>query len=471
MNRSNTTVIVIAICIFSLSVIFPGAAVSQEEDAEKASDLVEQLKEADSYQRGRIINEISESGDEAVPPLLEVVQSWRGRTDNQFVSGCMLALGRIGGPAREATDHLLEALTATDARLRYSAAKALGEIWKGEGGGEDVREVNAALLACFYSIAYEDRGVEAYAPAFSLIVINEIDVDLGGAASVASVPLQGLRNQVGRWAAKKPNSLPPFEEQPWELLFTYILNRPGSEAAQEAQEVLNRRKPLMAVDAIIRTLAGGRIKVGSERWQQLARVVTGISGVSMPEDSEENPASVVEDWSARWLDDLRDRTGEKHREYTLNKFERTIKEAGANPTEEALDEIEKMKSVLLVQLEGPDDLPEDLSPEAHQMLQKPMKIKHQLAQAVQKFSENEEAHRRLQTVKRMQRIVDRREGTRVGRQFLDELVEFAREERRRHVLADLSDLLRDIGGMPVVLTEQDQDEKNKRLEEWLEQVR
>ena len=442
------------------------------EEGPSPEDLVEDLREADSFARGPILQQITELGEPAVSALTEVVSTWRQAADVDFVAGCILALGEIGAPARGATDALLEGLTAPSARVRYASAKALGGIWAGGDNGEErVKGLNAALLSATYADAYEGRGAEAYAPLMALIRINGIPIDQGGAATLSSVPLAGLRSQVGGYMARNSEILPAFEDQPWELLMAVLLRRPRSKMGRQAKQILVRRKPLVAIESITRTLRRGKVKPGTPRWAELADVLTGISGVRIERDPDGKAAEVVADWTDRWLEALQGRSAENYRTYSLHRLERIIDRAKVDPRPEVLEAVETMKSVLLHQLNSPQQLPENISPEVRDLLEHPLGLKQEFAEAVKFFRDNQQAHRRLQSVKKMQRVVDRPEGTRVARQFLDQLVEFSRKEERRQLLVSLARLLRNITGVPIVFGEQSREERSRTIDKWLEKVR
>jgi hypothetical protein len=442
------------------------------EDGPSPEDLVEDLREADSFARGPLLQQITERGEPAVSALTEVVNTWRQAGDVNFVTGCMLVLGEIGEPARGATDALMEGLTASSARIRYASARALGGIWAGADNGEErVKNINAALLSATYADAYEGRGAEAYAPIMALIRINDIPIDQGGAATLSSVPLASLRSQVGRYMSQNSEALPAFEDQPWELLMAALLRRPRSQMGRQAKQTLVRRKPLAAIESITRTLRRGRVKPGSNRWAELADVLTGISGVKIERDPEGVAAEVVTDWTNRWLEALRGRTAEQYRTYSLHRLERIIGRAKVDPSPEVLNAVETMKSVLLHQLESPQQLPENISPEVRDLLEHPLELKQEFAEAVTFFRKNQQAHRRLQSAKKMQRVVDRPEGKRVARQFLEQLVQFARQEERRQILVSLARLLRNITGVPIVFGEQSREERSRTIDKWLEKVR
>jgi hypothetical protein len=446
-------------------------AAGEEEEISPAG-LIEELRDADSYNRGRLFQRLGERGEEAVPALTEVVDTWRREGDEGLVAGCMLMLGQIGESARGATDPLIEALDAPSARIRYASARALGGLWAGAGNaGDQIKRLNAALLSTTYTAAYEGRGAEAYAPILSLIRINEIPIDQGNRPTLTSVPLSQLRAQVGRWMTNNSQVLPPFEEQPWQLLMAAVLRRPGSQRGQQAKQTLVQQKPLGAIASIVRTMRRGRIRPGSSRWTHLADVLTGITGVSIPRDPDKEAVEVVAQWNDRWLEELRGRTAEKYRSYSLQRLERSIARAKEDPRSEVLEGVERMKTVLLYQLSSDEQLPENISPEARELLEHPLELKGQLTESVKFFRENEQAHRRLQALKTMQRVVERKEGQRVGRQFLDDVVQFARQEERRPVLVGLARLLRNITGVPIVLGELSREERNRRIDEWLKQIR
>lgn len=468
-NRAATLVILSAV---AFGLFLPHSARGQEaEEQPSVRELMEQLAQADSYRRGALIDRMVERGENAVPELTDVVENWRAQPDIGYVTACMLALARMGEAARPATDALKEALNAPSSQIRYAAARALGNAWSGSGEATDqVRQLNAALLANTYSAAFTRRGAEAYGPVLALIQINRISIDKGGKPTVTSVPLQALRQQVGRWMARNPDALPAVEDQPWELLFARLLRQPRSDAGQNAKDLLIRRKALEAIRAITRTLGSDRVRVGTTRWQELADLLTGISGVEMPRDSDMAGYELVADWSDRWLEALQGRAGEKYRAYSIERFERAISEAKDDPRPEVLNQVEQIKTVLLHQLKSPDQLPENISPEARDLLEKPLAIKGQFATAVKAFAEDEQAHRRLQSVKRMQRLVSENEGPRVARQFLDQLVDFSRKEERRQILVALARLLRNSTGVPIVFGELSRDERNQRLDAWVEQV-
>jgi hypothetical protein len=148
-----------------------------------------------------------------------------------------------------------------------------------------------------------------------------------------------------------------------------------------------------------------------------------------------------------------------------------ITEARENPGREVLGRLNLMKDVLLEQLQSPDQLPDNLSPEARSMLETPLEIKARFAKTLNALKKHTEGHRRLQNVKNLQRIASMKNGKRMALQYLDELTAVAREEQRVHILRALERLLRDATGAPINLRKLNQQQKEKRLDEWLKQVR
>ncbi len=465
---------VFVVCLLAAFVLMSVQVPGQETngDRQQAQQLINDLRETVPYERGPVMGEIEALGSVAVQPLTQVVGEWKAQGDRGYVSCCMIILGRLGADARPASKALVEALQSSSAHIRFSAAKALGNIWAGQGGDDNPpTDLNGALAAALYSTVYEGGGAEVLAPAMALKKINGIPIDTGEKANVASLSAVNLRRQVGRWIARHPEAFPEFENQPWQLLLAYIMQRPRSEKAKKAKKLLIRNQPLSAIASITDVCLYPQIKVESPHWKELADILTGLTEVDMPRESDKSDSELVTDWRTRWLKSLRDRTSKKYREYALDKIDALITKARENPSRDILGRVDMMKGVLLQQLDSPDQLPGNLSPEARSMLETPLQIKAQFAKTLAALEKHTEGHRRLQDTKNLQRIASMESGRIVAKQFLDELVDVAQKEQRRQILGALGRLFRDSTGVPIVLRNLNQQQKKKRLNEWLEQVR
>lgn len=128
-------------------VLFTGLAGAQESDPTSFSSLINQLKDPDSAKRHEAAWRIEwfywmrrkeVVPEEIVPHLVQALKD----PDARVRSSAAQALGSIGVEATEAVPHLIEALEDPDLYVHSSAAKALGKI----GEGRDETEAVVTLL-------------------------------------------------------------------------------------------------------------------------------------------------------------------------------------------------------------------------------------------------------------------------------------------------------------------------------------
>ena len=112
---------------FLLAGFLTSGAFVPESRADKAADLFRELQAADILKQPEIVRELEALGIEAVPSLIDVLDSDKPAERHQAIE----ILGRIGPSANAATPLLIDALDDAEAQIRRNAAWALGRV----GGG------------------------------------------------------------------------------------------------------------------------------------------------------------------------------------------------------------------------------------------------------------------------------------------------------------------------------------------------
>jgi len=411
-----------------------------------------------------------------VPLLAEQVAAFRQETDSNYVANCALALSELTGLSTEdrssASQALIAALEAPSVQVRYAAATALKELWKkgaAAGERETIRKVNAALVAALFEAT---TPAEVYGPGLALFEINGIRLSAAstGMQRPASLSPQELKETVARWASDNPQLLPPMEEQPWPLLLATVRLAGTGAARAQARRLLIRRRPLNAVDALIRYLAAPGLS--EAMWKELGDILSEISGVPFP------PAAATTDrealvalWMKQWDEHLKTQKDEAHRLYSWQRFERAVAASSIEPTDEMLTRLRQLRQIIIWQFDGPDKIPQDASPTAKEMVSEVLQAKARFLAALSGLKQATEHGQKLGYVKKLQEVAQGPDGKIIVRQSLGEFVGILRAEERLQVLNTLAALLTKATGVPLQFPPgQSAEERRNMVDEWLKKV-
>jgi len=454
----------------TLGQVAPGPAPGGAEDP--IPKLLRELKETEPYQRSDKRAQLVKIGPAAVEPLADVLKAFRQEQDANFITHCALALGEIQAvdraQRRAATDALMVALRAPSSQVQYGAAVALQGLWSEDAASdmEALRVVNAALAA---SLLEAQPSPSAYGPGLALLRINSP----GNSSSVTLTSLtpEELRDEAEAWVADHPDLLPPLADQPWELLLAKVRRDTDPEGRQQAKAILVREKPLAAVDTLARYLKSG--KLSTQLWADMADVLTGITGRQFPRTPPaENPGALVDQWMKDQEEYLKGQKGDAYRRYSWQRFERAVARANEDPTQENLQQVERLRTILLHQLDAPADFPQGASVMATGLIEKMLAAKAVFAQALKDLQQATASEQQIVYIGKMQQVTDGEGGKAISRQFLDAVVACTRKQERPLILASLARLLTTITGVPLLFG-QDVTAKdvNNIIDQWLEKVR
>jgi len=433
--------------------------------AESVRRAMEALEKAPRYERTEKRGELVEAGQVAITPLGDVVKGHGEAEDANYVGHCILALGEL--KAREATDVLIDALGSSNMQLAYWSANALGQIWEGLGASEpQARQVNAALLAVLYS---DMPDTFAYGPGLALIKINNI-----GATRPESMGPEELRSVVDAWLASNMGSLPPADQQPWQLNLRAVLTSQDDATRQNALQALRQKRELGPVKPMLEVL--GDEQSGSAPVRQaLGQLLGELTGVPFPpvvQDSPADAASQVQAWRMQWFVELTKHTEPKYVAYCWRQLENSVREYAADPGETTARPIAYYRAALLHQVPDAEAIPATASPKAKELLTDPLETKKKIVDAVTGLEGNPAAYEKKPLLDVIEEELRDEEKTKYARDvaamFLPRLARLAREERNADVADTYGDLLSMISRIPPGLDHPQLDVRQARLDQWLQ---
>ena len=438
----------------------------------EVQEALEKLKATEPYKRNEVVKEIVKLGPRAVPGLVAAVDTFRQETDTHYVASCIRALGRISGLAAPqrlaATEALIPAMQAPHPQIPYAAATALGSIWS--AGGTDqidtLREVNATLAA---AVLERPPDARTYAPALALIEINGIETPT--IRKPSSLPTAVLSEVCQAWVARSPQLLPPLREQPWPLLLARLAKGESAAAQQEGKEALVLVKPLPVVDRILEMLRDET--TSPPLWGELADVIGAVSGVTYPKGTgPEDWAAVADNWMAKWDQALKGRKDDAHRLYSWQRLEGAIDRARGDTSPGTAERLAALRSVLIHQLDSPEDMPADSAPRTREMLEKPLVAKQGILGALADLRAAVRPDEKMVAIDRIRDLADTDELKAITLLHLDALVAAAREEDRRdrEVLDAYAGLLTALTGVPLNLRQGDELKRREAIDAWLKML-
>jgi len=448
-----------ALCVGRTSVAQEGSSAGNA--AGEVGVKLEELKNSPSYERAEKRDEILSLGMDAVQPLIAEVARFATEKDKNYVVNCILLLGQLKDAS--ATDVLLEAIKSTDKQISYWACKALGNIWEGKDGQSDrARAVNGALLGVYYGGVSE---LEAFGPGLAIAKINNIQMDPQEMATA-----QSLRAAIDAWVTGNPQSLPELKDQPWPLLLKSFIGAREPAVRQEARDVLVTKKPLGAVDVILSELRKPKGEVPEDQWKRLGSLLGQISALPFPAEASGTASSTrqqqVEIWRDRWFAELKKRTAEEYRQYSWRNLERYIRAMQMEPTEATSREIDNYRGVLIWQMTGPDDIPDEATESAVKLLEEPLAVKKSLRESLDAAKKATEAFEKVGEFSEIQDLVAEAPGREVGQQFLMEFTRLARTETNRDVLTLLANILTRLSDVPCDLSQPSDEQRNRAIDQW-----
>jgi len=448
--------------LLAMVLLFAQSAFAQQgAGAEEVSAKLLELKDSPPSERAEKRKEVLALGAEAAGLLIQEVSRAATEKDKNYIAHCIVLLGELKEPG--ASEVLLKALEVNDKQVAYLAARALGSIWKDKGGvDERSKQINAALLSIFYQKA---PGPEAFGPGIALVDINGIPL-----APQDVVDAQKLLEGIDEWMDQAEQSLPPRQDQPWPLLLRTVVKGRTPAIRQEARNVLVARKPLDAVDSVLELLRREATEVSEGVWGSLGELLGDITGVPFPPGASEGNASsrqqLVELWKERWFETLRKRRSEQERRYCWSKLEEHVLRMYMTPSDETAREIQNYRRVLLAQLDGPGDIPEDASKGARQLLEKPLEVKEKIGKLLVAAKKASEPEQRMTELYDIKKAVAEDIGKEVGAEFLEEFTALARRETNSENLTLLADIMTRVSGIPCDLSQDTDVERNRAIDEW-----
>jgi hypothetical protein len=366
---------------------------------------------------------------------------------------------------RAATDGLIGTLRSPSALVQYSTAIALQNLWSEDATSdvEALRAVNAVLAAALFE-GPPSQG--AYGPGLALLKINGEVV-----ATLTSLTPEELVDKVESWVTSHPDLLPPLADQPWGLLLAAVKKNADAARRQEAKTILVREKPLAAVDAIARYLRGG--ERSTQPWADMADLLTGITGLAFPRTPPaEDLGGVVDKWMKEWDEHLKGQKGDTYRRYSWQRFERGVARANEDPTPENWQAADRLRTILLHELDGPEDIPKDASPPAKGLIEKMLTGKASFAEALKNLQEGAASEQQIVFIGKMEQVADSEGGKAIGRQFLDQVVAYTRKQDRAQIRASLARLLTTVTSVPLLFRpDATPKEVSTLIDQWLEKVR
>ncbi|MFW6188875.1 MAG: HEAT repeat domain-containing protein [Planctomycetota bacterium] len=468
LHRPVVLVTLLLVALGVTPVFGQATAPTGEEAPQDVSSALQALKDAPTHERAEARSALVEAasqavqqqGAEALQPIIQALEQRAGSEDRNYLSHCVLALGQIGSV--EATDLLLDVLAGPETELSYQAAVALGNLWQGKGSQSGCRAVNAALLARLYSGLPPSL---AYAPAKALLKINNI-----GVSNVGMLGVQELRNRIDEWVEANQDRLPPPEDMPWQVLTRLLLTAENSSARAEPKQTLLNKRSLGPVNPILDALTQGDLS--AEKQQDLADLLGQLTGATFPPGGgNSSAAQEVEQWRRQWTEVLKDHSEERFVHYAWNALETSLVGYNTRPNEQAARRVRQFRNVLLHQLPDADAIPADASEEARRLVEEPLEIKKQMADAVATMENPPDQFEKGEALTTVEEMVDREGGPEIGEQFVNQLVSVAYDETNLSFAERLGYVLWDITKVPMELDAATLQERRAQLESWIALVR
>lgn len=448
-----------------LTALFLGAgtgvaqqAGTEEEATSEAETALNNLRNSRPFRRQDARRELVSVGQPAVQPLIDEVSGYKTIGDQNYVVNCIIALGDLGDPA--ATDVLLQTLQSHNEHISYQSGVALGKIWEEQQSSSRIAEVNAELLGVFYQSYPDMKGMGA---AIGLSRIN------GFSFRPQDLSMDtDLRTRMEQWWTTGQADLPPLDAQPWPLLLRRVIVNQNNQARQQ----LISRKPLEAVDRIVRHLARPGSEVPQNVWQNLGNVLAQITGVEFPPSDAGQGAGRKEQvarWAQKWAVKLRQTTDKEHINYVWRKLEEKVQQLKMEPTDQLTGEIQGYREILLTQMASPDDIPPDASREVTRLLAEPLEVKQDIADSVAQLQQSVPDWQKLELLQDIKDSLTEPGGTEVAGQFIGRITALARKEKNKNVLALLGDVMSRISGIPCDLTSETVD-RSQAMKDWLDKL-
>jgi len=314
------------------------------ETTKSPRELLEDMRKAPSYERPEVRQALVAADGEAASLLVAELEKGDQTADANFIANCIIALGDL--KAQQATDALLAALESPNMQIAYLAAKALGNIWEGQGSADPtVKRVNAALLALLYS---DIPPVGVYGPGLALVRINNIAV-----RRPENLTPEELVSNIETWANGNSDALPPVDQQPWQLNLHTVLTTRDAAVRQAAFQALRQKRALEAIEPALEALAGN---ADADVRNALGSLLTELTGVPFPPQgqSASDPAEEVAQWRELWLNELKQRTEQRFIDLAWSELDKKLRLYYDSPSDEAAKAVRDYRNVLIFQLSGPE---------------------------------------------------------------------------------------------------------------------
>ncbi len=460
-NRKGVLFVsLLAACLLSRAAVGQDAVTAQQ-----VRRCINALERTPNYERTEKRAELVELGQAAVDQLITIVKGHRDAEDVNCIGHCIIALGELG--AKEAGDVLIDALSSANMQLVYWAASALGQIWEGQGGTDaQSQQVNAALLALLYS---DTPLAMAYGPALALIKINGIPTT---AKRPEILTPEDIKAEIDNWLVTNPNSLPPVDQQPWQLNLRTALTTPDAAARQSAIQALRQKRGLGPVEPILSVLGGERSAPAGAN-NELAQLLGELTAVAFPpkiEGDVADPVKQVDEWRRLWFQELKQHGEPRYVAYSWQQLESGLRDYAMNPDETTAGEVKYFRAALIHQLADADAILASASPKAKELLTEPLKIKKQIGDAVVGLEAGPDDYEKRSHLKVIDEQLDLPFGRQVGNLFSERLARVAYDETNTTVAGKFGYALAKISGVPCNLDYPQIDARRARLQLWLTSV-
>ncbi len=433
--------------------------------AESVRRAMEALEKAPKYERAGKRADVVNAGQVAISPLIDVVRGHGEAKDVNYMGHCILALGEL--KAREATDVLIDALGSSSLQLAYWSATALGQMWEGLGASEpQARQVNAALLAVLYS---QVPDTFVYGPGLALVKINGIP-----AARPESMAADELRGAIDAWLAGNTGSVPPADQQPWQLNLRTVLATQDEATRQNALQALREKRDLGPVEPMLDALANEQGASAPVR-QALGQLLGELTGVAFPPDipgGAGDTASEVQVWRLQWFAELARHAEPRYVAYSWRELEISLRQYAADPGDTTAGRIAYFRAALIHQVPDPDAIPTIATPKAKELLTDPLTTKKKIADAIAGLEKNPDDAEKTSHLRLIEEELDDAKKAKYARDvaalFLPRLAKLAREEKNSAVATTCGNILGRVSMYPCPLDHPQLDVRQARLDEWLQ---
>jgi hypothetical protein len=428
------------------------------------------FRDAAPYERSDKRAEVVKLGDAAVDPLIAEVAKLPSSTDPSYIGQCVIALGELKAP--RATSVLLTVLESERMQLVYWACSALGDIWEGKAGTSDQGKLaNAMVLARLYS---PRPSLALLGPALALVQMNGIPI-----TRPEGMAPEQLKDEVGKWFEQNPGALPAPQQQPWQVLLHAALAGTDAAARQTALQILQQKGDLGAVEPILSVLAKAA-QPPDAASNDLGKLLAAMTGVAFPPEGAAPTATssdLVTGWKGNWFRKLIAQTDPKYVLYAWRELETSLHLYEESPSEETVIPVRYYRSVLVYELRGPDAIPAAGSPQAKELMTKPLEVKKRIGDALTKAETQESAIERSIQLNIISDEMSKRAGKdeKIGRevtlQFLTRLDKLARKEPNQKTAKLLGTILGQASGIPCDLDRDSIERRGDRLKEWENEAR